>query len=248
MLTVNSCIFVYLIYKYIKEYICKDCGKIFYSSQAFNGHRSFCSTKNSVEKALIRKGRYQKVSETLKETKKRLREKREEKIKKQHDNFIKEGHLCKNCGKKISTWYGSGAFCCSSCAKSWARKHVSEEKILKNIETWSESNHRHCGRYRKIRFDSSYELAFLIYHLDLGENVKRCGKVFKYVFEGKERRYFPDFEIDGQIYEIKGKATEVDFIKWRSVPGIIVLYKEDLKTAIEYCISKYNRKDFWKGI
>lgn len=55
-----------------------------------------------------------------------------------------------------------------------------------------------------IRFDSSYEIAFYIYHRDMKHNITRDVKPFSYIYENKEHKYFPDFKIDDTYYEIKG--------------------------------------------
>lgn len=58
--------------------------------------------------------------------------------------------------------------------------------------------------YKNIKFDSSWELAFYCYNLSLNKPVKRCTKFFEYEFEGNSHLYFPDFEIEDKIFEIKG--------------------------------------------
>lgn len=58
--------------------------------------------------------------------------------------------------------------------------------------------------YNDQSFDSLPELAVWIYCIDNGIEVKRNPCYFDYSFEGKNHRYFPDFEINGQLVEIKG--------------------------------------------
>lgn len=58
--------------------------------------------------------------------------------------------------------------------------------------------------YDNQAFDSLPELAVWLYCIDNGINIKRNHCYFDYGFEGKNHRYFPDFEIDGQLIEIKG--------------------------------------------
>lgn len=62
------------------------------------------------------------------------------------------------------------------------------------------------GKYKcdSLKFDSSWELAFYLYNRDLGLNIKREPCKLLYVFKGVNHYYYPDFEIDGQLYEIKG--------------------------------------------
>ena len=58
--------------------------------------------------------------------------------------------------------------------------------------------------YDSQAFDSLPELAIWIYCRDKGIDIKRTPCSFQYVFAGKDYTYFPDFEIAGQLVEIKG--------------------------------------------
>lgn len=59
--------------------------------------------------------------------------------------------------------------------------------------------------YENVSFDSSWELAFYIYNKDNNQNIIRCTKGFPYTGnDGSSHMYYPDFEIDGMYYEIKG--------------------------------------------
>lgn len=53
-------------------------------------------------------------------------------------------------------------------------------------------------------FDSSWEVAFYLYHKSLGHSVIREPLKIEFTFNGSTHCYFPDFEVDGQLYEIKG--------------------------------------------
>jgi hypothetical protein len=59
-------------------------------------------------------------------------------------------------------------------------------------------------RYKGIKFDSSHELYFYIYHHDiLKDNISR-GKHFKYFIDGISHIYECDFLLNGENVEIKG--------------------------------------------
>lgn len=59
--------------------------------------------------------------------------------------------------------------------------------------------------FNNEKFDSIEELAFYIYHTEvLKENVEREPIVIPYEVDGEEHDYYPDFRINGQLYEIKG--------------------------------------------
>jgi len=100
------------------------------------------------------------------------------------------------------------------------------------------------GYYKNIYCHSTYELIFLIWNLDHNKNIKRCDKIFEYIYDNKIHKYFPDFEIDNVIYEIKGyefKNTKykIDAVKLKGFE-IKILYEKDLKYIFEYMKNKYN--------
>ena len=59
--------------------------------------------------------------------------------------------------------------------------------------------------YNNCKFDSQYELCFYIYYKDKGYSISMESVKLKYEFNGKIHYYFPDFEIEGQLIEIKGE-------------------------------------------
>lgn len=58
--------------------------------------------------------------------------------------------------------------------------------------------------FKNERFDSLPELALYLYAKDHGEPITRLPKYFEYKYGGKMCRYFPDFEYNGKLIEIKG--------------------------------------------
>ena len=99
------------------------------------------------------------------------------------------------------------------------------------------------GWYKGIFCDSSWELAFVIYHLDHKLPIKRCTESLPYVFEGKQRKYYPDFIVDDTIYEIKGYETEQSKTKQILYPHIKLIDKDSIKMYLEYVVETYT-KDF----
>lgn len=95
------------------------------------------------------------------------------------------------------------------------------------------------GWYKGFFCDSSWELAFLIYHLDNDIEIQRCKEIRFYEWEGKKTKYYPDFIIDETIYEIKGYNTEQSKEKQRLNPDIKFLFEKDMKLYFDYVISKY---------
>ena len=99
------------------------------------------------------------------------------------------------------------------------------------------------GWYKGIHCDSTWELAFLIYHLDNNLYIERCKEKRKYFYNGEEHIYIPDFVTDKGIIEIKGYKSKQWEAKEKYNKDIIVLYESDVKKYIEYCLSKYNVDD-----
>lgn len=97
------------------------------------------------------------------------------------------------------------------------------------------------GWYKGYFCDSSYELAYVIYCLDHGLDIKRNTEIRKYVFEGIEKNYLPDFVVNDEIIEIKGFVTKQWQAKIDQNKDIKVLYKTDLEHIFKYVIQKYGK-------
>lgn len=99
------------------------------------------------------------------------------------------------------------------------------------------------GWYKGYWCDSSWELAWVIYHIDHGCQFTRCTEHFLYTFNGKQHKYFPDFKLDnGSYVEIKGWDTGNLAAKLRAVPGeIILVTKEEMRPILTFVVTKYGR-------
>lgn len=135
----------------------------------------------------------------------------------------------------------------SKSLKKYYETHTQGFKDKKHSpEVLSKFNRYHSskrGFYNGILFMSTWELAYYIYMVDSGHKIVRNEEWYTYEVEGVTHRYNPDFIVDDEyIVEIKGYKTEIDDIKWKSVPNIIVLYKKDIKQFISYVSNKFNVK------
>lgn len=104
------------------------------------------------------------------------------------------------------------------------------------------------GWYKGYYCQSSWELAFVISHLDNGIKIERNTKKFSYEFEGKKYNYIPDFIVRDIYIEIKGYKTKRFDAKQQYFPRELkysVLYKNDMKVYLDYVVGKYG-KDFIK--
>lgn len=150
---------------------------------------------------------------------------------------------CKYCGKDI-IYIGSKnykRYCSNECKKQYLSEHTGGYRKGSGIG-------KH-GWYKGIYCDSTWELAFLIYHLDHNLFIQRCKEYRKYFFENKEHKYIPDFITDEGIIEIKGYKTKESEAKRLQNPDIKCLYKEDIIKYINYVKGKYkvnNIKDLYE--
>lgn len=95
--------------------------------------------------------------------------------------------------------------------------------------------------------DSSWELAFVVYHIENKLNIKRCDVKYKYIIENTEHIYTPDFITDEGIIEIKGRRDYKAKIKEEKFPNVIVIDKTKISTYLDYVINKYG-DEFWKTL
>jgi hypothetical protein len=115
------------------------------------------------------------------------------------------------------------------------------KKVSKTVQEKVKNGEWHTSLARNMHINykgndlhGTWELKYAQY-LD-GENINwiRNKDSFKYLFDGKERYYTPDFYlIDSDEYiEIKGYKTEKDDAKWSQFPKhrkLIVLMERELK-------------------
>lgn len=92
---------------------------------------------------------------------------------------------------------------------------------------------------------STYELAYYIYIKDNfpDKTIERCKDRFKYLFDGDSHFYTPDFIVDNEYIEIKGRETKKDLEKYKVVDNLCVLHTEDISPMISYVIKKYRVKN-----
>ena len=95
--------------------------------------------------------------------------------------------------------------------RNWGTEHPMENKQVstKSSKIRKERNPNFRVPYHKYKFntetfDSSWELAFYIFYYDKGDNIVREPEGFKYDFQGQTHTYYPDFRLNGNLYEIKG--------------------------------------------
>ena len=99
------------------------------------------------------------------------------------------------------------------------------------------------GWYKNIWCDSSWELAFVIYCLDHGKQIERNLKSWFYTDnDGKIRKYYPDFLVNGELYEIKGpkRANDQHKLAVVDIPIHYVQGREANAVYLNYVTTTYH--------
>lgn len=145
---------------------------------------------------------------------------------------------CRHCGKHFTNIekrdIKNYSFCSSNCSKCWQKLHNGGLRV--------NSGYGKCGWYKGIFCNSTWELAFVIYHIDHNLPIKRCTEKRKYIYNGKEYSYFPDFVTNEGIIEIKGYITNQWLAKLQYNKDIKVIYYKDIKKYLEYVKETYNKE------
>lgn len=107
------------------------------------------------------------------------------------------------------------------------------------------------GWYKGYWCDSTWELAWVIYNIEHDITFERNKIGFEYIYEGKKRKYYPDFISSDIYYEIKGrrKYEDLDSENKEKISqfkgNLEVIYEKQMKPYLIYVKEKYG-KDFFK--
>ena len=156
---------------------------------------------------------------------------------KPHNYGKRKTRYCKHCGTVIPDNRHDSKYCSEYC-KSFAWKTGNMGGMRPNAYKKYKS-----GVYHSIHCDSSWELAFLLYCEDHDICVIRNTRYLTYVFNSKQYKYYPDFIINGTLYEIKGYEDPKAIEKHKQHPEVVYLDKHSMKKYLDYVVFKYG-KDF----
>lgn len=133
--------------------------------------------------------------------------------------------------------------CLEKRKETWLKKY-GVDNPSKNSEVQKKRNRKYY--YNDITFDSAWEVAFYIYHKDLGHKIIKepCKIAYISNVDKKQHYYFPDFEVDGKLYELKGDCCKNAFIETGKLKcaiehNITILYFEEMKPILYYVSQKY---------
>ena len=141
----------------------------------------------------------------------------------------------------LKRYYQSHAGTFSGKHHTEQTKHLISQKLT---EHFHDDANRACkgyrGYYDNVYFMSTYELALYIWCKDHHIHIKRCSQRFPYIYNDKKHYYYPDFEINDHIIEVKGWEKPQDLVKYEAVPNLVVLHHSDILPLIEYIKTTYN--------
>lgn len=156
--------------------------------------------------------------------------------------------------------FGKEAFFQTDAFKEKSKRTMKERYGVKNI---SQTLLRSCKRlytYKEQHFDSIPELCFYIYHIENNLPIVRNPKKLIFIFKNKKHVYWPDFEVENQLFEIKGDQFLKEDGTWQNPfdhrkdalyeakrqcalqNGVKILYGKDYKKYIDFVEEKYGKK------
>lgn len=159
--------------------------------------------------------------------------------------------------------YGGTGFA-SSILNKKVQCIVKEKYGANNISNtyYFATKRKQLYRYGNEKFDSFPELAIYLYAIDHGYNIKREPIKFNFIFNNKMHSYFPDFEINGKLVEIKGDqffkedgTMQCLFDHTKDAlfeakhqcmleHNVLILKSADYQFAIDYFNIKYKKDNF----
>ena len=206
---------------------CIKCGESFVVDTRGNLHKKYCSISCANSTRILTEDSKFKIAQTLTNNSRRKYQESPKKC-----IICKESIIYEDRFKRKT--------CSTACSKINKKAVMSKALKGKCGGVRKGSGRGKSGWYKGVWCDSSWELAFLLYHLDNNIKIKRYDNFFEYIFDGKERRYYPDFLIEDDIYEIKGFWTDKERAKIKQCPEkIIVIDKNAIKPYLKYAELTY---------
>lgn len=152
--------------------------------------------------------------------------------------------LCLNCKNKF--YVCQSQFKKKCCSKPCSIKWIRDTEYMKGKTGGyrKEAGRGKMGWYKGYYCNSSWELAWVIFHLEHGLSFERNTDGFSYIFENKTLKFYPDFKLknSNEFFEIKGWITNKDKEKIKQFRHPLkVFYKKDLGPIFEYVTKKYGK-------
>lgn len=206
----------------IKMFICQFCERICKNSNQGKNHQLRCQNNPDRKVTRVKRTSQQKLNQSLRNKENNT----VQHLQKWRANLSDADKL------KISE---------QNRKRNLTRPKKINEQISKTIQQKVKKGEWHTSVAKKMRYEykgyvlhGKWELAYAKW-LDHNNIVwQKCSESFSYTFEGKYRKYTPDFylvELDEYV-EIKGYETEKDKAKWSQFPihrKLKVLKKRELE-------------------
>ena len=219
-----------------EQHTCETCGKVmlekfatgrFCSKSCANTRAHSDSTKKQISLSVSKSKLHQNST----------------RVNKFYQSYIENPKLCKLCGNPLPYSKKYNIFCNAVCQAKFQ-----SERMLKLCATMQKSL---CGKgkrgwYKGYMCQSSWELAFVVYHIDHDIKIERNTQGFPYIWENKKHTYFPDFYLPGSdtYIEVKGFLDDKSKEKAKHFPKTLIIYNDLLmQDILQYVENKYG-KDF----
>lgn len=169
----------------------------------------------------------------------------------QIDNYIKLGYhfgINQQYKDKISkSLLGIPSGKCKDPQKELERKQKISNSMKGNKNWMFNKKHGNSkqGWYNGIHCDSTWELAYLVYHIENNLYIKRCDKYFDFIWKNEHHKYIPDFITTEGIIEIKGRKSKKSLEKEKQFPNIKVIDEQLIEPYLNYVTQKYGN-NFWE--
>jgi len=91
--------------------------------------------------------------------------------------------------------------------------------------------------------DSTWEAAWVLWAQDEKLDFIKNKKTFSYQWQGKSKKYLPDFELHDCYLEIKGWILPQDYAKWESRldKPLIILTKKEMQPILDWAYQKHGK-------
>lgn len=215
------------------DYQCA-CGKYFTNSQYFNGHKSNCKVFQiekhgsldvylQIKRAQAQNSHKNRSQNCIKNKKIKL------------DNWISQKHQCEKCGKIMTEKYGSGRFCCRSCANSHVKSEESKQKISTSVKI-SFAKKLHSNSIKEINIDN---------YIKNPKLCQNCGKILSYDLR-RRKTCCNDCAKQLRIKTYKKNST-ITYLG-KNIIGRHIVYKTHIKNDARYYIGvRKTNKDTFDG-
>ncbi len=137
--------------------------------------------------------------------------------------------------------------------RAHTRQTCLERYGVENPMQCSSISKNHCRKYvyQNIQFDSSWELAFYIYHEDKNILLEREPEtdIWYEDVEGKKHRYYPDFKLGDKLIEVKAdpwwKRGDDNYREVVTKEASVIGQKE-IQPYINYCREKFGSRKWYE--